>query len=420
MPAVPGRRALIDPIEVTSEHIAPEVWEVFTSLPSMALPKTVTNPVKRLTLLAHELAADEIMSGAGARAHELMHHALDGAAATHRTAVEESLTEVKTVKGNELFVDQATGARSAGAYTTEADEAVIEEAFRRAGRVFGKAVSMSYASYLADQEIAADGEADEVEMLIEAQARIAAMSRVPAVVETFNRRAEEVTDEWFTAHRVAIAGLSPSRQEEYRKIKQQARTAQSVPLAKPERWLVPSYAQIGEDEATREQLPRYPKHLLMPAEGGYPEDFKSSWEPEVLNLELARESLICWYRNPGVSKPESLAAVYTDAGQQALVRPDFIMFDRAPGNRVVASIVDPHGHHYADALPKLRGLSNYAEQHGEHYARIDSIAKIGGQLRVLDLKDPRVREEVTQATSIEALYNGQFALDYQGDCPGFP
>lgn len=152
----------------------------------------------------------------------------------------------------------------------------------------------------------------------------------------------------------------------------------------------------------------------MPIEGNYPEEFKSSWEPEVLRLELARESLICWYRNPGVAKPESLAAVYSEGDQQALVRPDFIMFDRAPGGRVVASIVDPHGHHYGDALPKLRGLSAYAEQHGDHYARIDSIAKVGGQLRVLDLKDSRVRESIAHATSVEALYNDQLALDYQG------
>ncbi|KHE75335.1 hypothetical protein AS25_01695 [Kocuria marina] len=414
MPPVPGRRALIDPIEVTSQHIKQEVWDVFTSLPSMALPKTVTNPVKRLTSLAHELAADKIMPGAGNRAHELMHHALDGAAATHRTAVEESLREVKTVEGNQLFVDRATGARSTGAYTAEADEAVIEEAFRRACRVFGKAVSMSYASYLAAYEVAADEEADEVEALIEAQARIAAMSRVPAVVEAFNRRAEELADEWFTHHRVAIAGQSPSRQEEYRKIKQQARTAQAVSLAKPERWLVPSYEQTGDDTTTRKKLPTYRKHLLVPADGDYPEDFKSSWEPDVLNLELRRESLICWYRNPGVAKPESLAAVYTDGERQALVRPDFIVFDRASNGQVVASIVDPHGHHYADALPKLRGLAAYAEQYGDHYARIDSIAKIDGTLRVLELKDPRVREGITQATSVEALFSSQRSFEYRG------
>lgn len=414
MPAVPGRRVLVDPLEVTSKHIEQDVWDSFTSLPSMALPKTVTNPVKRLTLLAHELAADRIAPGAGSRAHELMHHALDGAAATHRAAVEESLREVMTVEGSQLFVDRATGARSSGAYTAEADDVVIEEAFRRAGRVFGKAVSMSYASYLAAQEITADDEVDEVEALIEAQARISAMSRVPAVVDAFNRRAEEVANEWFTIRRVAIAGLSPARQEEYRKIKQQARTVQEVSLAIPERWLVPSYAQTGDDETTRKELPRFPKHLLMPAEGDYPEDFKSSWEPEVLRQELARKSLVCWYRNPGVAKPESLAAVYTDGDKPALVRPDFIMFDRASNGHVMASIVDPHGHHYADALPKLRGLAAYAEQHGDHYARIDSIAKIGGKLRVLELKDPRVREEIARATSVEALYNGQLALDYRG------
>ena len=48
------------------------------SLPSQTLPKRQARPVKRLTALAHELAADGLLSDAGKKAHAEMHKVLDG------------------------------------------------------------------------------------------------------------------------------------------------------------------------------------------------------------------------------------------------------------------------------------------------------------------------------------------------------
>ena len=39
----------------------------------------------------------------------------------------------------------------------------------------------------------------------------------------------------------------------------------------------------------------------------------------------------------------------------------------------------PHGHHLADALPKLRGLADFAATHGESFHRIESVARIRGR-----------------------------------------
>ena len=77
------------------------------------------------------------------------------------------------------------------------------------------------------------------------------------------------------------------------------------------------------------------------------------------------------------------------------------------------SIVDPHGHHLADALPKLRGLAAFAETHGGFFYRVESVARpSNGGLRVLDLTDPNVRAAVRGNEDVRALYLSGAANDY--------
>jgi type III restriction enzyme len=79
---------------------------------------------------------------------------------------------------------------------------------------------------------------------------------------------------------------------------------------------------------------------------------------------------------------------------------------------VVADIVDPHGLHFSDALPKLQGLAQYAETHATVYRRIESVAAIKGNLRVLDLTRADVRDAVAKAENPESLFAGGLASDY--------
>ena len=92
--------------------------------------------------------------------------------------------------------------------------------------------------------------------------------------------------------------------------------------------------------------------------------------------------------------------------------PDFLFF-HGDGREMKVSIVDPHGHHLADALPKLRGLAGFAATHGESFHRIESVARVkDGALRVLDLTDPKVREAIMRAEEIQTLYLSDSASDY--------
>jgi hypothetical protein len=143
----------------------------------------------------------------------------------------------------------------------------------------------------------------------------------------------------------------------------------------------------------------------------FPEDF-NSWEGEVVRAELARRGTVAWYRNPSRASQDSLGLIYEDGGEPKIVRPDFIFFAQQSDGTIAADIIDPHGVHFGDAIPKLKGLAQYAARFGDQYRRIEAVAKIGDEFRVLDLKEESVRSAVNAATSVSTLYQGPFATKY--------
>ena len=149
-------------------------------------------------------------------------------------------------------------------------------------------------------------------------------------------------------------------------------------------------------------------------DGNFPVASLNEWETHVLDKEIARDGFTAWYRNPARPSGDALTIAYGNAqGHWRRMCPDFILF-HAVGKNIEASIVDPHGPHLADALPKLRGLADFAEGHGDFFYRIESIARMAnGALRVLDLTDPNVREAVNSHNgNVQALYTGPSARDY--------
>src|SRR2546428_288820 len=134
----------------------------------------------------------------------------------------------------------------------------------------------------------------------------------------------------------------------------------------------------------------------------FPESF-NSWEDKVLLAELQREGNVAWYRNPARASQDSLGVTYEEDGKTKMVRPDFIFFARLPDGSIVADIVDPHGYHLADALPKLKGLARYAEINAEHFRRIEAVTAIGNGYKVLDLSEPAVRAAIRDATNAKTL-----------------
>ncbi|MBM3664048.1 MAG: hypothetical protein FJW94_14465 [Actinobacteria bacterium] len=139
-------------------------------------------------------------------------------------------------------------------------------------------------------------------------------------------------------------------------------------------------------------IPTYDKHLYAESHGKYRATL-GSWEAHVLSVESARPGFVAWYRNP-TGGQRALRVPYDTGNGYGKLYPDFVVLHEDDED-LRASIVDPHGHHLADAADKLRGLAAYAAEHGDEYARIVGVIQnAAGDFRMLDLKDATVRESL--------------------------
>ena len=407
---LPGRRVLINPKEMKpNPAIDDDVFKKLTSLPSQTLPKKQARPVKRLTALAHELAMDDLLPDAGSKAHAAMHAVLDTAQQTYAAKIVDARAAMMTVEGKTLTADTETQKTTFNDFVEAADYAVIEDAYRRAGRAISPDLATSYAEHLA---ASMEDEEDEEEALIEGHTIIAALGLVPKIKDELEAEAEELARQWLGEYKDEIKGLTDERQEVYRQIQEMSTDPLPVEIARPHMWLQPT--SLRENGVERE-LERFERHLLCDEEGMFPEFFKSTWEPAVLKAELSREGNIGWYRNPGRASQDSLGVVYEEADENRIVRPDFIFFSRSENGTVVADLVDPHGHYLADALPKLKGLAAYAANNSGLFRRIEAITKFTNpdRYKMLDLTREDVRTAILAGTSAEGLYAGQSADHYE-------
>lgn len=402
-----GRRVLINPRQMTPNPSIPKVvWEKFLSLPSQSLPQREAKPVKRLTLLAHELAADGLLLDAGKKAHSEMHKVLDAAQVRYISEITRARKAVLTVEGRSLTAYMKDKVKSFDDFLEDADYVVIDDAYRRASRILSPDISRTYAEHLAAKKT----DPDSVEKaLLEAHTDIAALGQVPDVKVYLDAEAEILAKAWLEKFRITIKGLTDERQEAYRLIKGMSTDPEDIDLTKSKTWIVATFALEVDGRET--PLPTYEHHMLCDEDGLFPSEM-NAWELEVLQTETAREGFQFWYRNPSRSSQDSLGVAYTDSNQVKIVRPDFIFFSMQSNGNIVADIVDPHGTQLSDALPKLQGLASYAETHSTVYRRIETVAKVGDNLRLLDLTDPAVRKEVAEAHDAKILYESTVASDY--------
>jgi type III restriction enzyme len=403
-----GRRVLINAREMMANPEVPAaVWDKLLTLPSQSLPQRVAKPVRRLTALAHELAYDKLLPGAGKAAHAELHKVLDTAAVDFGSKIADARKAVLTVEGVALRADLKGKAKTFEEFLEDADMAVIEDAYRRAAREFSPDVAKTYAEHIADQND--DDDMEEDEKLIEARTDIAGMGLVPEIRQRLEAAADALAEMWLATHGPQIWALAHERQEEYRQIKGMSDKPQDVPLARPEsRW---EATTVHESDGTEKPLPTFRRHLLCDASGEFPADLNGP-EQAVLMKETARDGFVAWYRNPPRASQDSLGVAYHYAKRFEIVRPDFVFFATAANGSILVDIVDPHGAYMADALPKLRGLADYAASHGAVYRRIEAVDGPTDALRVLDLMDPGVRAAVAAATSAKEVFESTLARFY--------
>lgn len=402
-----GRQVLINPREMTQNMaIESEVWEKYLSLPSQFPPRKESKPIKRLTALAQELSSDSLLSDAVKKAHRELHKELDACQARFVEEISEAMIGLLNVEGKTLIADLSDRKLFFGEFWEKADTAVILAAYRKSSRLLGSDVCRTYADHLATQDNLAVSREDA---LVDAYATIAALGMVPDVKTSLENVAVRLTLRWLDEFRVAFKNLADDRQDAYRQIKSMSTKPVDIDLARPISWIQPTSKRHADGDITL--LPCYEHHLLCDEDGNFPASL-NTWEVRVVKIEMDRPGFCAWYRNPSRTGYDSLSVAYTQNGETKVFRPDFIFFSRKANGTIVADIVDPHGPHLSDSLPKLVGLANYAQKHSSVFRRIDAVALIGNVLRVLDLKDPDVRGQVSEAKDAKSLYSSSVANEY--------
>lgn len=399
-----GRRVLVDSADMHANPDLPEaVWTAFESLPSQSQPKRGLRPVKRLTALAQALAMDELLPDAGKLAHRALHGVLDRFTAEYRDQFDAAYAGVGIVSGRTFTIGLDDDAVRTTLSTEIADRRVIDEAYRAGARVIGADIARTYVNHLSPPGGTDNGDDDP---LRRAYTTVGALGAMEGLSTRLDNAADELASSWFNRFRVAIKGLTDEQRTIYNDLRSQSPTPQQVDLTRPRIHTTPTHDKDGKP------LPTWRTHLLCDAAGEYPAEL-NSWERDVLNAELAQKGTVAWYRNPSRSAQDSLSIAYRDEREAwKLIRPDFLFFSEVAGGAIRTSIVDPHGTHLADAIPKLRGLAEFAAAYGEYFLRIESLAQVNGTLRLLDLTDPTVRTAVTTATSAEALFESNYARQY--------
>ncbi|MCG8510181.1 MAG: hypothetical protein MI741_13215, partial [Rhodospirillales bacterium] len=358
------------------------------------------------TALAHELAVDALLLDAGKKAHVEMHKVLDGAKVRYAEQIRQARKSILTVEGKTVKADVETKKWTFNDFVEAADYAVIEDAYRRAARALSPDLAKTYSEHLASKS---SNDEDPEGALVDAHTVIAALGLVPDIKDDLEAAAEKLSNQWLDQYRVEIKSLSDERQEVFRQIREMSAEPLDVDLARPNTWLQMTTAR--KLDGSDEPLPRFEKHLLCDEDGLFPVDL-NAWEVEVVSEELKRDGMIGWYRNPERASQDSLGITYEEHGETKIVRPDFVFFAQLADGKVVADILDPHGIHFGDALPKLKGLAKYAEHHGHHFRRIETVAKIGDSFRALDLTEASVRKAVEDAKAIKGFYEGDVSVEY--------
>lgn len=403
----PTGRILINPKEMKPNPLVSQaVWDKFVSLPSQTRPQRDAKPAIRLTALAHELASDGLLPGAGTKAHAALHKMLDDFIAERAQAFAEKRAAVMTVQGRTVIVNMQSGQTTDSLFVVDADNAVISDAYRHTVRIITPDIARTYTIERAKRKPEAAADFDDA--LIEAREDVAALHLLENLQILFNVEAKELSDSWFSEYRGQIKELPHDRQEAYRQIIALSKEPQDIDLAQPVSRVEPT--KTREADGSETDIPTYKQHLLCDAESLYPSELRS-WERAVLSGEMKRNGFRFWYRNPDRPSQDSLGIAYKNGDDIKIVRPDFIFFAEQD-DKIMVDIIDPHGFHLADALPKLQGLAHYAETHSPFYRRIEAVAEVNGILRVLDLTNPDVRQAISEAPNAESLYKSATAGNY--------
>ena len=364
------------------------VFEFVESLPSITTPDKLAGPLRRAKALAQLLTDDSrgpaMLPDAGEVLAKALNARLDGLAAEHAEAVAASADDIRSGRLHQTVLTNVGETVDTRSRTVDRKVRDIDRDTRRIVRSVKEGVGLDYFRYRVEQ--AGDG-ADTIDIRTE----VAALLSIPEIRDELDKAATKWVQRQFAVHDAAIALTTGATKDAFLKVKEQASEPEVIGIELRTTLRAPTRESNDEHAA---DLPRFQHHLYADSSGKFPARL-NDWETTVLTTEMARPGFVAWYRNPSRPTPNALRIAYQEGGKWGSLLVDFVIVSRRDNGELIASIVDPHGDHLADALPKLRALADYAEQHGGRYARIESVAKgSDGCVRKLSLHEASVRDTV--------------------------
>lgn len=382
---------------VRNPTVDPAVAELIESLPSYAKPAAAPKPIKRMLKAAVELARDEVVEDADKIAHEAMFAVLDSITETNQAEVDEQTREIMTADIRRIRAQHGdVEASDTMTDASAADATTVDDALRHLRRMLTTSVVNKYLSRNMQAAIKEAYEAGEFgsEDITAVRAKVAALAFIDADVKApVEDAADSQTRLWLTTKASEIAGQPDSRKSAYEAIENMAREPERVAIEiREDDW-------VGSEDVDGSKLPTAGKHVLATDSGGYPLDLKMAgnrWERAAIREEESG-SLVGWYRNPSGASKYSLRVVHKPGDAWRSVQPDFVFVHKVD-DELKPSIIDPHGAHLGDALPKLQALAQYADEHGDEFDRIIAVGvERDRDLIGLDLKRSKVRQAVYSA-----------------------
>jgi type III restriction enzyme len=386
----------------------PAVFEVIESAPCLPAPNPLANPIRRAKALAKLLTDDSrepaLLPGAGGELTEKLNNRFAGLMVEYSGLVAKNVDDIETMQGRHTIYGFESADAKAVPRTIATAARDIDRDTRRIVASVKEGVAKDYLKHVVDT---ADSGVD----ILAERTKLAALIRVPEVIDSIQAAANDWVVEQLGKFRVPIKHSTGATKEAFLRVQGQTTAPEPVSIELPTTLRASTRESNAEDAPT---LPTFPKHLFVNKEGVFPVKL-NSWETTVLKTEISRKEFFAWYRNPSRATVSAHRIGYqTGDDDWASLQVDFLIVSGLPGGKLGVSLIDPHGDHLADAVPKLKGLASFAQEYGNQFVRIESIAEVEGDLRVLDLLRDEVREAIESYSGAQAtpLYEGPVAVSY--------
>lgn len=382
-----GTEFVIESVDCVRADVPSEVEGVITSLPSVARPVAPhASRTSQLMRLAGQLVEHDVLPGASKAARGWLLGDLVRHDALRSSEVDARANDLLSVEVETTTVEVGSRERSRATSSVPTSDDDLEIYFRKAQRVLPDAAASWYLAALREE-----GLSDR-----EAKARVRALADLD-FADVVESAAAELIAGWRSKHANDVAHLPAAARAEIEPLwVVEAGDVVTVPIDLP---VVRREATLRRDGHGLAPIDTWPRHLYEvatgPNRGRFPM-MTTSWERGVLERELERPTLVCWYRNPSSGRA-ALAIAYRYGEEHRLMHPDFL-FVHDDGGDLVVDIVDPHFHTDSATAQKWAALARYAQANADvvrHAAAV--IEDATGVLRGLDLGADGIAEIIEAA-----------------------